>query len=65
MPRKEKKAKFLQDQRDHELLKRQFSDSFGPDLLPGMYATPTFPIPKEGSNKFVKPSSAIRDRGTR
>ncbi len=52
MPYKEEKVNFLRDQWDHGLLKHRFSDSFGPDLLPEMYATPIFPIPKEGSSKF-------------
>jgi hypothetical protein len=37
---------FLRDQRDEELRLGRFSESFGHDLLPGMYAMPIHVIPK-------------------
>lgn len=45
------KAQFLRDQRDEEIRKGRFSSSFN-DLLPGMYASPTFAVPKRDSNKL-------------
>lgn len=46
------KAKFLRDQRDEEISKNRFSQSFGTELLPGMYASPTFAVPKRDSTKL-------------
>jgi hypothetical protein len=43
---------FLRDQRDVEISLGRFSQSFGPDLLPGMVAQPCFAVPKPGSSKF-------------
>ena len=37
---------FLRDQRNLEISLNRFSESFGPDLLPGMYAMPIHVIPK-------------------
>ena len=43
---------FLKHQRDIEIGFGQFSESFGPELLPGMVAQPCFAVPKPGSSKF-------------
>lgn len=40
------KAAFLRDQLLLEQSKGHFSDSFGPDLLPGMFCMPAYPVPK-------------------
>jgi len=42
-------AEFLQNQRDHEVFKGCFSESFGNKLLPGMYCMPIFAVPKPHS----------------
>jgi len=42
-------AEFLQNQRDHEVFKGHFSESFGNKLLPGMYCMPIFAVPKPHS----------------
>ena len=42
-------AQFLHDQRDHEIFKGRFSESFGDELLPGMYCMPVFAVPKPHS----------------
>lgn len=46
------KAQFLRDQRDEEIMKGRFSRAFGRDLLPGMYAMPSFAVPKLNSTKL-------------
>jgi hypothetical protein len=43
---------FLHDQRDIEIELRQYSPSFGRDLLPGMYSMPLGVIPKPRSSKL-------------
>ena len=43
---------FLRDQRDLEISLNRFSDSFGPELLPGMYAMPIHVIPKPYTDNF-------------
>jgi len=43
---------FVREQRDVEIQLGQFSPSFGPDLLPGMYSIPIGVIPKPHSNKL-------------
>jgi hypothetical protein len=43
-------AAFLRTQRDTEIQKGRFSQSFGPDLLPGMYCMPIHAVPKPGSD---------------
>ncbi len=43
---------FLKHQRDIEIGFSRFSESFGPELLPGMVAQPCFAVPKPGSSKF-------------
>jgi len=42
-------AEFLCNQRDHEIFKGRFSESFGNKLLPGMYCMPIFAVPKPHS----------------
>jgi hypothetical protein len=51
-PRDEEKSEFVRRQRDIEVEKGRFSDSFGTELLPGMSSSPTFAVPKEGSSKL-------------
>ncbi|TFK78973.1 hypothetical protein K466DRAFT_506407, partial [Polyporus arcularius HHB13444] len=43
---------FLRSQRDEEIRLERFSQSFGPDLLPGMYSMPIHVVPKPHSDKF-------------
>jgi hypothetical protein len=43
---------FLREQRDEEIRLNRFSESFGPDLLPGMYAMPIHVIPKPCTVNF-------------
>jgi hypothetical protein len=43
---------FLREQRDVEIGLNRFSESFGPDLLPGMYAMPIHVIPKPNTVNF-------------
>jgi hypothetical protein len=43
---------FLITQRDHEVQKRRYSPSIGPDLLPGMYCMPIYAVPKPHSEKL-------------
>jgi hypothetical protein len=43
---------FLREQRDQEIVLGRFSESFGPDLLPGMYAMPIHVIPKPFTDNF-------------
>ena len=45
-PKTEHEADFLRDQRDVEIDAKRYSESFGTDLLPGMYSTPVHAIPK-------------------
>ncbi|RDX43240.1 hypothetical protein OH76DRAFT_1361410 [Lentinus brumalis] len=51
-PADESAQRFLREQRDEELRLGRFSPTFGPDLLPGMYAMPVHIVPKPHSNKF-------------
>jgi hypothetical protein len=51
-PREQRKVDFIHYQKDLEVFKGRFSHSFGRDLLPGMYAVPTFAVPKEKSDKL-------------
>lgn len=46
------KLEFMRKQQDIEIQKGQFSNSFGTSLLPGMFSSPTFAVPKEGSLKL-------------
>jgi len=48
-PSDPKKAAFIRAQRDIEISKQRFSESFGPDLLPGMYCMPAHAVPKPNS----------------
>src|SRR5260370_38451529 len=45
-------VQFLKQQWDAELLLGQYSDPFGPELIPGMVAQPIFTVPKKGSSKL-------------
>ena len=51
-PKTEREASFLRDQRDIEIRARRYSESFGTDLLPGMYSTPIHAVPKPRSEKL-------------
>ena len=51
-PKTECEASFLRDQRDIEIRARRYSESFGADLLPGMYSTPIHAVPKPRSEKL-------------
>ena len=46
MPTDEKQANFIREQCLKERQKGYFSESFGADLLPGMYAMPIYAVPK-------------------
>ena len=48
-PQNPDEAQFLCDQRDHEIFKGRFSESFGDKLLPGMHCMPVFAVPKPHS----------------
>jgi len=48
-PDNPEEAAFLWNQRDHEVFKGCFSESFGDKLLPGMYCMPIFAVPKPHS----------------
>ncbi len=43
---------FLREQRHEEIRLGRYSQSFGRDLLPGMYCMPVHVVPKPHSNKF-------------
>ena len=43
---------FLKSQHDAEVSLSQYSQAFGPKLLPGMVAQPVFTVPKKGSIKL-------------
>jgi hypothetical protein len=49
-PSDDRRAAFIRDQRDIEIQKGRFSESFGPDLLPGMYCMPAHAVPKPNSS---------------
>jgi hypothetical protein len=51
-PKTEREAGFLRDQRDVEIDAGRYSESFGTDLLPGMYSTPIHAVPKPRSTKL-------------
>ncbi|PPQ92713.1 hypothetical protein CVT25_014020 [Psilocybe cyanescens] len=51
-PNDDAKRKFLRNQRDVEIRMGRFSKAFGLDLLPGMYSSPTYQIPKAGTSEF-------------
>ena len=51
-PKSEREAEFLRDQHDIEIAAGRYSESFGVDLLPGMYSTPVHAIPKPRSEKL-------------
>jgi len=48
-PDNPEEAAFLRNQRDHEVFKGRFSESFGDKLLPGMYCMPIFAVLKPHS----------------
>ncbi|KAI6013551.1 hypothetical protein EDC04DRAFT_2904564 [Pisolithus marmoratus] len=45
-------TEFVRSQVLKEVEKGCFSESFGPDLLPGMYSMPVHAVPKPGAKKF-------------
>lgn len=49
-PSDEKQASFLREQTLKERQKGYFSESFGSDLLPGMYSMPIYTVPKPNSD---------------
>ena len=49
-PSDDRKAAFIRDQCDIEIQKGHFSESFGPNLLPGMYCMPAHAVPKPNSS---------------
>ena len=51
-PKTEREAGFLRDQRDIEIEAGRYSESFGTELLPGMYSTPIHAVPKPRSAKL-------------
>jgi hypothetical protein len=51
-PKTEREADFLRSQRDVEVEAGRYSESFGEDLLPGMYSTPVHAVPKPRSEKL-------------
>jgi hypothetical protein len=51
-PKSEVEAEFLKGQRDTEIVAGCYSESFGKDLLPGMYSTPIHAVPKLRSDKL-------------
>ena len=51
-PKSEIEAEFLRGQRDTEIAAGRYSESFGRDLLPGMYSTPIHAVPKPRSDKL-------------
>jgi hypothetical protein len=50
--KEEAHASFVREQRDMEICLERFSASFGPDLLPGMFAVPLGVVPKPHSTKL-------------
>jgi hypothetical protein len=51
-PRNKEQLDFICAQRDKEIEAGRFSESFGPDLLPGMYSMPIHVVPKPHSSDF-------------
>ena len=51
-PKNEAEAEFLRSQRDIEIAAGRYSESFGKELLPGMYSTPIHAVPKPRSIKL-------------
>jgi len=51
-PKDENEAEFLRSQRNIEISARRYSESFGKELLPGMYSTPIHAVPKPRSIKL-------------
>jgi hypothetical protein len=48
-PKDQREFKFICEQRDKEISAGRFSESFGKDLLPGMYSMPIHAVPKPHS----------------
>ncbi|EJD54601.1 hypothetical protein AURDEDRAFT_24175, partial [Auricularia subglabra TFB-10046 SS5] len=46
------KLRFFEETRDEEVADGRWSRAFGPELLPGMYSSPIFAVPKPHSDKF-------------
>lgn len=51
-PRSMMEQQFISEYWDEEIDAGHFSESFGPDLLPGMYSTPVHVVPKPHSEDF-------------
>jgi hypothetical protein len=51
-PRDENELNFICEQRDKEIKAGRFSESFGDDLLPGMYSMPIHAVPKPHSTDY-------------
>jgi hypothetical protein len=49
-PKDQVELNFLCEQRDKEIIMGRFSESFGKELLPGMYSMPIHAVPKPHSN---------------
>jgi hypothetical protein len=43
---------FIKKQIETEVQRGRYSEAFGPDLLPGMYSSPTHAVPKPGTDTF-------------
>ena len=51
-PKGEDELNFICEQRDKEITMGRFSESFGKELLPGMYRMPIHVVPKPHSSDF-------------
>ncbi|TFY52988.1 hypothetical protein EVJ58_g9702 [Rhodofomes roseus] len=51
-PLDDRALQFLRDQRDEEITRGRFSQSFGRHLLPGMYSMPVHAVPKPNTDKL-------------
>ena len=51
-PKGRDELKFICEQRDKEIASGRFSESFGKELLPGMYSMPIHVVPKPHSDDF-------------
>ena len=51
-PKNAEEAAFLRNQRDKEVAAGRFSESFGSELLPGMYSSPIQAVEKKGSTDY-------------
>jgi hypothetical protein len=53
-PKTAQEADFIRAHRDSEIAAGRFSESFGPDLLPGMYSMPIQAVPKPHSEEQLR-----------